>query len=289
MAGSSTSILSRGLGILRHGELPAPPSSVGRRLLVTRPLDEAVAMTPELEMLGFAALIEPMLAVKPLPQPLLEPQDVHALLFTSANAVRALHQVVLERDLRRQEDDGADSVPDWTRLLRFPVFTVGDATAAVAREFGFRKVESAAGRAEELAALLVQRVREGRLPENAICLHVCGKNRAGDLETPLLRAGIGLKRTVVYKAETARALSVNLRTALQENSLHGVLFFSPRTAETFVSLVREAGLALSCKTLEAYCLSEAVLQATRPLPWYRLHLAPEPNRSSLLSLLPDPV
>ncbi len=280
--------MTKGLRLYLQGDLPPPPAQAGRRLLITRPLDEAVAMSADLESRGFAALIEPMLSIQVLPQPVLEFQDVHGLIFTSANAVRALHQVVLERDLKREaEDHQGQSYYDWDRLKRLPAYTVGDSTASCAREFGFRKVESAAGKAKDLALMLAEKMRKGQIPDHSILLHVSGKNRAGDLETPLIRAGLGLRRAIVYKAEAAKALSLSVQRALKDRHLHGVLFFSPRTAETFVTLMERAGLVSSCRFLEAYCLSDAVLEACRPLPWYRVHLAAEPNRFSLLSLLPE--
>ena len=59
------------------------------RLLVTRPLDDAQALADRLEAGGHEALVEPLLTIAPdLAAPL--PLDgARALLFTSANGVRA--------------------------------------------------------------------------------------------------------------------------------------------------------------------------------------------------------
>ncbi len=79
------------------------------RVLVTRPEEDASALAAALAARGFDALVEPMLSVAPAPgvTPPLDLDGVQALLFTSANGVRALARLTERRDL--------------------PAFTVGDA------------------------------------------------------------------------------------------------------------------------------------------------------------------
>ncbi len=66
--------------------------------------------------------------------------------------------------------------------------------------------------------------------------------------------------------------------------MDGVLFFSPRTAESFASLCARDGLSERCRTLTAFCLSPAVAEAAA-LPWRAVRIAARPDQESLLELL----
>lgn len=251
----------------------APPSgrSGGRpRLLVTRPLEDAEALVRRLGALGFACAVEPMLSMVWLDGPAPALDDVQALLFTSANGVRGY----VRRTDRRDR----------------PVYAVGDATAAAARNAGFASVESASGDVYALAALVRARLD----PSGGALLHVAGSKVAGDLAGMLGEAGFTLRRAVLYDAVPASRLSDGTATIFRTSDLCGVLFFSPRTARSFVKLLAEAGLADRCRTVDAFCLSPAVAEAARAYgdqgvtPWRRVRVAPRPEQDALLGLLPDP-
>lgn len=85
--------------------------------------------------LAFVPLVQPLLAIRPLPQTVPDPGRFAALVFTSANGVAAFASLTSDRSR--------------------PVFTVGDATAAAARTAGFARVQSARGDLNQLAAFLV--------------------------------------------------------------------------------------------------------------------------------------
>ena len=94
------------------------------RIWITRAQPEAEATAGRIRALRHEPVVAPVLEVRPsLDAPALE--GVGALAFTSRNGVRAFVALTPERDLQ--------------------VFTVGDATAAAAREAGFTDVASASG------------------------------------------------------------------------------------------------------------------------------------------------
>jgi uroporphyrinogen-III synthase len=113
---------------------PATPADapVGLTVLVTRPEPGAAETASRLRVLGFAPMLAPMLAIAKLPAHLPPPERLGGILLTSGNAVGAFP-------------------PGYHHL---PVWTVGRATAARAREAGFATVTSADGDALALAALL---------------------------------------------------------------------------------------------------------------------------------------
>jgi len=72
---------------------------------------------------------------------------------------------------------------------------------------------------------------------------------------------------------------------LTSGTLDGVLLFSPRTAELFVKLAAAAGVEEACRSLVAYCLSQAVADNAKALPFLRVMVASKPNQRSLLDAL----
>src|SRR5438132_1488878 len=103
------------------------PARHGLRALVTRPRAEAESLAEALAARGIAAIIEPLLEIHYRSEAAADLAGVQAVLCTSANGVRALARLTGERAL--------------------PLFAVGEASAARAREEGFARVESAGGSA----------------------------------------------------------------------------------------------------------------------------------------------
>jgi uroporphyrinogen-III synthase len=233
------------------------------RVLVTRPREDAVALVAALEARGHEVILEPLLTITPRRE--IEwpagHRDAQALLVTSANGVR----VFARCDARRA----------------LPVFAVGDASAATARELGFRPVASASGNVETLAALVRARLDPGAGP----LLHPAAGKLAGDLQGALAAAGFTVLRVVLYDAEPAAALSGTCTRLLNEGLIDIVTFFSPRTAATFVSLIEAADLSRACGNVTALCLSEAVAARISGLSWARIVVAGRPEQAALLAAL----
>ena len=242
----------------------------GPHILVTRPAEDSGPLAARLRALGFGVSVEPMLEIRWLDGPEPDVENVQALLFTSANGVRGYARRTSRRDR--------------------PVYAVGDATATAAREAGFAQVESASGDVYALAALVRQRCAATSGP----LLHVAGTKLAGDLAGMLAESGFSILRETLYDAVPTGHLSDGTAAALRTGTLDAVLFFSPRTARSFVRLVNEAGLIDRCRTVDALCLSPAVAEAARTYgelgvtPWQSVRVAPRPEQDSLLGLLPDP-
>ena len=233
------------------------------RVLVTRPEEDASALVAALAARGHEALVEPMLTVTPAPgvTPPLELDGVQALLFTSANGVRAFARLTERRDL--------------------PVFTVGDASAEAATVAGFEAVVSADGDVDDLARLAIVRLT----PADGALYQAAASRRAGNLTGLLEAAGFTLRREVLYETVPATDLSADLRRELAAGRVAAATFFSPRTAEAFVGLVEKLGLTGTCAEITALCLSEAVAEKLRKLEWRALVVAERPNQGSLLARL----
>jgi uroporphyrinogen-III synthase len=229
------------------------------KALVTRPREDAAGFAAELARRGIEPVIEPLLTIRLRPAEL-ELGDVQALLFTSANGVRAFAASSRRRDLR--------------------ALAVGDATAEEARRHGFARVESAEADVGSLASLAIARLSPG----GGVLLHPAGTSVAGDLAASLAPAGFSVRRAVLYDAEPAGALSPGVAGALRQGEIAAAFFFSPRTAVTFVSLATaEAPKAAAAMT--AYCLSPTVARAVEKLGWGALRVAAAPRQAELLAAL----
>lgn len=233
------------------------------RLLVTRPADESQALAERLQARGHEASIEPLLTITPDLFAPLSLDGVQALLFTSANGVRAFALRSPRRDL--------------------PVYAVGPATAAAAREIGCVTVESAGGDVGALAALAATRLD----PEKGPVLHVAGQVVAGDLAGLLAARGLDVRRAALYAAEPSVRLSAATRDALVGGRLDGVLLFSPRSASTFAAVTAAPELRAALSRLTLFALSPAVAAAA-DLGWRRVAVAATPDEDALLALVDAP-
>lgn len=233
------------------------------RVLVTRPREDAAPLLAALAARGHEAAPEPLLTITPRervdwPQ---GHEGAQALLITSANGVRAFAALESRRGL--------------------PVFAVGEASAAAARDLGFSQVTSAAGDVADLAALVAAILDPAAGP----LLHPAAGKLAGDLQGALAAAGFTVLRAVLYDAVPAAALSAACTRALEGGSIDVVTFFSPRTAAGFVRLVAAADLSQACGRVTALCLSPAVAAEISGLSWRRTLVAARPEQDALLAAL----
>ena len=230
------------------------------RILITRPQDDAAPLAKLLEEQGHTSLIAPLLEITDLDEPL-DLTGAQALLFTSANGVRAAARATTDRHL--------------------PALCVGDATAREAKQQGFHHVTSADGDVSTLAALVKRQCN----PADGILIHVAGTTIAGALAETLEASGFKVRRTVLYEARPLTTLPTSIADALRHGTLDAVMLFSPRTAMTFATLVTEAGLGDACAGIDMMCLSQAVANALENLPRRDTLVAPHPTQADLIALL----
>lgn len=233
------------------------------RVLVTRPREDAAGLVAALKARGHQAILEPLLTISPR-----DPVDwpvgharAQALLVTSANGLRTFAAADPSRDL--------------------PVYAVGAASAAAAREAGFQAVASAGGNVNDLAAL----VRDRLDPAGGPLLHPAAGTLAGDLQGALAAKGFEVLRVVLYDARPADALSPESTRAINDDAIDVVSLFSPRTAATFASLIVAADLAPACGRMTALCLSPAVAAEVGGLGWRGVTVAERPELAALLAAL----
>lgn len=231
------------------------------RLLVTRPSEDSKLTIAALKRDGHEGVAAPLLDVRFLKGEDLDLEGVQGVLLTSANGARAF------------------AARSWERNV--PALCVGDATAREALALGFETVKSAAGDVEALARLTIEQMD----PAAGALLHPAGSKVAGDLAGLVQDAGFTYRREVLYEAIKADELPKGVLSALRDERVDGVMLFSPRTGAAFARLVDKAGACEHLKDVNAYCLSQAVAETIKDLPWGAVYTAAQPDQASLLALL----
>ena len=219
-----------------------------RTVWITRAQPGAERTAERLSSLGFTSVVAPLLAIRPLD---VTPDltGTEALAFTSRNGVRTFAALTADR----------------TR----PVFAVGDATTASARDAGFTKIRSAGGDIHALAALIRA---EGR---GWSILHPGAAEPAGDLSA-LVGEAARVTALAVYEAmETGLAAP---------QTWDAVLIHSPRAARVLAATV--AGDMAKARL--AVAISEAAARPLNALPFAEIRSAAAPTETSLRAALGKP-
>jgi len=227
------------------------------RILLTRAREDAERTAEKLASLGHEAEIAPVLRIVPTGDPM--PNDSYAaLIVTSAHAMEAL-------------SDFANK--------SLPVFSVGERTSDALREGGFTSIETAAGDAISLSALIRRHIE----PPYTF-LHVTARHHKEEPASSLRAAGFTLLTWEAYEAEALASLPETAVEALRTGKIGAVLHYSRRSAELFIQLAEQAGLRSAILGCLHLCLSadvaaplEAMGAATR--------IAGGPHENELLELV----
>lgn len=217
------------------------------RFLVLRPEPGASATAARIAALGHEAIVAPLFRIVPQQWDAPDAGAYDALLLTSANAVRQAGQGL-------------------SRLATLPVFAVGEATAAAARDAG---LDVAAIGSADVGALLVEAAAAGiRRP-----LHLVGAEHRDVTHPDLLIA-----KMIVYRAEPVDALPATALDALQSDAI--VLLHSPRAGRLFADLLDRAGGIRA--TVRVAAISVPAAEAAGD-GWQKRAIATLPNDDALLA------
>lgn len=233
------------------------------RLLVTRPEPDSQRTATALRQRGHHVSIAPLLRIEGIAAELgAGPWD--ALVITSANSCRAVAHH-----------------PRIAELVHRPVFTVGTHSAEAAREAGFIDVTTSDGDVDELAQLLIAKFkgRDRRL------LYFAGEDRTADMAAGLAGHGITIKTVIIYRAVKASEFPQPTRDAIAAGEIDGVLHFSRRTAEAYLSSAVGAALLDRALAPFHYCLSAQVARPLLQAGAAAVRAAERPNEASLLELI----
>jgi uroporphyrinogen-III synthase len=213
------------------------------RVLVTRPLPGGAATVARLRAAGHEALLAPLLELEAVDwdAPETAPQ---AVMMTSAAAVRLAGAAALA-------------------YRAVPMFAVGAATAAAAREAGFADVRVGGSGVQDLLMAMAD-------AGIGTALHLAGEDRTA-VDVP---DSLTLAIRTVYRAR--------LRPLAALPPVDFVLLYSARTAAHFAGEVDRLGAVRSSISVAA--ISPAALAAAGP-GWRRAVAAESPDEDALLAAI----
>lgn len=228
-------------------------------VLITRPEPGGSETAARVAALGFAPILAPGLVLAPTP--FTPPRHAQAVLLTSRAAARAMP------------------------ALGLPILAVGEGTAAEATARQLGPVEAAAGDAHALAALAAARLDPAAGP----LLLAVGAGYGQELAQALRALGFRVLRRIAYRASPAVSLPPYALESLTHGRVVAALFFSPRSAECAITLLRQSGLASRAAAITALAISPRVADRARlalaPALWRGIRTAARPEQDVLLGLL----
>ncbi len=237
-------------------------------ILVTRPHPDDEATAAELRARGFEVLLAPMLRFEPTA--FHEDADAHygAVVVTSANALRGI-----EPQLK------------GSRLLKLPLFAVGEHTATAARNIGFEQVISARGDAASLRELVTAGVKAKALKKTSPLLYLAGAELARDLAGELGERGFTVVTQTTYRMVPLSSLPREVCDAFAANRVEAVLHYSRRSARAFLESIRAAGVEISALSVPQCCISAGVALVVRDAGATQVMVAASPDENALLAAL----
>jgi len=241
------------------------------RLLVTRQEPEGGRTAARLRARGHQVRLVPLLRIEPVADARFGAGPWSGIVFTSANAVRA---VAAHRRFRE--------------LAALPAYAVGARTREAAMAAGFAETASAEGDIYALARLIAATARDAGLP----LIYFAGSDRAGDLAGALSgalgRVGPAVEAVIAYRAVVVGDFDADLRAAIASGAIDAVLHYSARTASAFVAAAKAAGLSESAMKIRHLCLSAQVARPLAASGAAAVIVAAAPNEDALLALIDMP-
>ena len=237
-------------------------------ILVTRPHPDAEATAATLRARGFEVLLAPMLRFEPAAFRDDTEARYGGLIVTSANALRAI-----ETDLKA------------SRLLRLPLFAVGEHTATVARDLGFEHVISGGGDAAAVRDCVVGAVKSKAVKKAHPLLYLAGADLARDLAGDFSQRGFTVVTQVTYRMVPLSNLPREACEAFAANQVEAVLHYSRRSAGAFLEAVRGAGMEISALSVPQLCISTGVAAVLRDAGATGVMAAASPDENALFALL----
>src|SRR3979411_3103617 len=215
-------------------------------VLVTRPHPDAEATAAALRAKGLEVLLAPMLRFEPVAFHYDADARYGAVIVTSANALRGIEPHLA-----------------GSRLLKLPLFAVGEHTASAAHRAGFDNVIPANGDAASLRDSVLASVKAKELKKASTLLYLAGADLARDLAGELGERGFTVVTHTTYRMIPVSSLPREVCDAFAASRIEAVLHYSRRSARAFLEAARTGGVEISALAIPQCCISGAVASVVR--------------------------
>jgi len=237
-------------------------------VLVTRPHPDDEATASALRAKGFEVMLAPMLRFEPVAFHDDEDARYGAVIVTSANALRGIAPHL-----------------KGSRLLKLPLFAVGEHTASAAHRTGFDNVIPASGDAASLRDLVLASVKAKELKKASPLLYLAGADLARDLAGELGERGFTVVTHTTYRMIPVSSLPREACDAFAASGIEAVLHYSRRSARAFLDAARAGGVEISALAIPQCCISAAVASVVRDAGAAQVMAAASSNENALFEVL----
>jgi uroporphyrinogen-III synthase len=237
-------------------------------VLVTRPHPDDEATAAALRAKGLDVLLAPMLRFEPVAFHDDADARYGAVIVTSANALRGIAAHLA-----------------GSKLLKLPLFAVGEHTATAARKAGFANVIPANGDATGLRETVLASVKAKALKKSGTLLYLAGADLARDLVGELGERGFTVVTHTTYRMIPVSSLPREASEAFAANRIEAVLHYSRRSARAFLEAARAAGVEISALAIPQCCISDAVAAIVRDAGASHVMVARVPDENALFEAL----
>ena len=219
-------------------------------ILITRPLIDSEDLMGKLFSLGHKIIHVPTLKISPM-QNLdpINPEKYNAFIFTSANAIRNLKLLNLDKN----------------KLC----FCVGAITEKIVRQQGYNNTISAGGTVNALKNIIIN---SDHLDKKKILAYLCGDNITSDLDLELKKEGFQIEKIINYTSEKIEELNEDTNKLINNHPPDIIFVYSKRSAESFIELVKKYSLNGLMTDSRVMCISEKVLNVFKQSGWKKLEV-----------------
>ena len=242
-------------------------------VLVTRPHPDDEATAAALRAKGFEVMLAPMLRFEPVAFHDDGDARYGAVIVTSANALRGIAPHL------------QDSRLQGSRLLKLPLFAVGEHTASAAHRAGFDNVIPANGDAASLRDSVLASVKAKELKKASPLLYLAGADLARDLAGELGERGFTVVTRTTYRMIPVSSLPREACEAFAASGIEAVLHYSRRSARAFLDAARAGGVEISALAIPQCCISAAVASVVRDAGATQVLAAASSDENALFEVL----
>jgi len=218
-------------------------------------------------------MLAPMLRFEPVAFHDDEDARYGAVIVTSANALRGIAPHL------------QDSRLQGSRLLKLPLFAVGEHTASAAHRAGFDNVIPANGDAASLRDAVLASVKAKELKKTSPLLYLAGADLARDLAGELGERGFTVVTHTTYRMIPVSSLPREACDAFAASRIEAVLHYSRRSARAFLEAARAGGVEISALAIPQCCISAAVASVVRDAGAAQVMAAVSSNENALFEVL----
>ena len=218
-------------------------------IIITRPLIDSEDFMGKLFSLGHTIIHVPTLKISKAELDPVDPDKYNAFIFTSANAIRSLDLLKLDKN----------------KLC----FCVGAITEKILRLQGHNNTISAGGTMNALKNIIVN---SGGLNKKKVLAYICGDNITSDLDLELQKEGFQIEKIINYTSEKIKELTLDTKNLIIDHPPDIIFVYSKRSAESFIELIKKYSLKGLMTDSKVMCISEKVLNVFKQNGWKRLEI-----------------